>query len=108
MRLSGEDRLSQEQLGASNTTTCQKISWAVMLWSVTALQAVRYSEVGLDEPSLEASVYAHGLHGAGFHDVVQGHIPSHQGSLKFSLVKPAQQKRRKNSKGARNKNYNYV
>lgn len=33
-----------------------------------------------DEINLEASVYAHGLHGAGFHDVVQGHIPSHQGS----------------------------
>ena len=36
-----------------------------------------------EEQSLEASVYAHGLHGAGFHDVVQGHIPSHQGSLKI-------------------------
>ena len=38
-----------------------------------------------EEPSHEASVYAHGLHGAGFHDVVQGHIPTHQGSLKISL-----------------------
>lgn len=37
---------------------------------------------GVEEPSLEASVSAHGLHGAGFHDVVQGHIRSHQGSLK--------------------------
>lgn len=35
-----------------------------------------------EETSHEASVYAHGLHGAGFHDVVQGHIPSRQGSLK--------------------------
>lgn len=37
-----------------------------------------------EEPSHEASVYAHGLHGAGFHDVVQGHIPSRQGSLKIA------------------------
>ena len=37
-----------------------------------------------EEPSHEASVYAHGLHGAGFHDVVQGHIPSRQGSLKIT------------------------
>lgn len=33
----------------------------------------------LDDIGLEASVYAHGLHGAGFHDVVQRHIPSRQG-----------------------------
>lgn len=32
-----------------------------------------------DDIGLEASVYAHGLHGAGFHDVVQRHIPSRQG-----------------------------
>lgn len=36
-----------------------------------------------EELSLEASVYAHGLHGAGFHDVVQGHIRSRQGSLTY-------------------------
>lgn len=45
-------------------------------------------------PSHEASVYAHGLHGAGFHDVVQGHIPSRQGSLESSGVKPAPRKGR--------------
>lgn len=36
-----------------------------------------------EDLGLEASVYAHGLHGAGFHDVVQGHIPSRQGSLRL-------------------------
>src|SRR4029434_9390503 len=34
-----------------------------------------------EDQSHEASVYAHGLHGAGFHDVVQGHILSPQGSV---------------------------
>lgn len=37
-----------------------------------------------EDLGLEASVYAHGLHGAGLHNVVQGHIPSRQGSLRLS------------------------
>lgn len=44
-----------------------------------------------DEINLEASVYAHGLHGAGFHDVVQGHIPSHQGSWGLQAGRGQQQ-----------------
>lgn len=36
-----------------------------------------------EEVNLEESVYAHGLHGAGLHNVVQGHIPSRQGSLRL-------------------------
>lgn len=62
-----------------------------------------------EEPSHEASVYAHGLHGAGFHDVVQGHIPSHQGSLKTPRAKPAQREsRKKSNEKARNRNYNDI
>lgn len=40
----------------------------------------------LDDTGLEASVYAHGLHGAGFHDVVQRHIPSRQGRARALAV----------------------
>lgn len=39
----------------------------------------------LDDSGLEASVYAHGLHGAGFHDVVQRHIRSRQGRARALL-----------------------
>jgi len=58
-----------------------------VIWSKYPLLNCRLISEGLwgqwslcEDLGLEASVYAHGLHGAGFHDVVQGHIPSHQGS----------------------------
>ena len=43
------------------------------------------NRVGIhEEQSHEASVYAHGMHGAGLKNVVQGHIPSRQGSLEIA------------------------
>lgn len=38
----------------------------------------------------EVSVYAHGLHGAGLHNVVQGHIPSLQGTTMETCRKQTQ------------------
>jgi len=38
----------------------------------------------------EVSVYAHGLHGAGLHNVVQGHIRSLQGKIDGNMHKQTQ------------------